>query len=82
VTVRALFGDQAPAIAVDLVLAFVSAAPAWSNLASMAYARRAQGRPKIAFLWPLLLGVTACVAALALVPLSGTGLVLFFALYA
>ena len=82
VMVRALFGDQAPAMAVDLVLAVVSAAPAWSNLASMAYARRAQGRPKIAFLVPLLVAMTACVAALALVPRSGAGLVLFLALYA
>ncbi|HWJ06930.1 MAG TPA: MFS transporter [Steroidobacteraceae bacterium] len=82
VMVRALFGDQAPALAVDLVLAFVSAAPAWSNLASMAYARRAQGRPKIAFLFPLLVAMTVCVAALALVPRSGFGLVLFFVFYA
>lgn len=80
--VRALFGDQAPRVAVDLVLAVVSSAPAWSNLASMAYARRAQGRPKIAFLAPLLLAMTACVAALALVPRNGCGLVLFFVFYA
>ncbi|HET9692740.1 MAG TPA: MFS transporter [Steroidobacteraceae bacterium] len=82
VMVRALFGDQAPRMAVDLVLAFVSAAPAWSNLVSMAYARRAQGQPKIAFLVPLLVAMTVCVAALALVPKSGLGLVLFFVFYA
>jgi hypothetical protein len=82
VMVRTLFGDQAPALAVDLVVALVSAAPAWSNLASMAYARRAQGRRKITFLFPLLLAMTACVGALALVPKSGTGLLLFLLLYA
>jgi hypothetical protein len=82
VMVRALFGDQAPAMAVDLVLAVVSSAPAWSNLASMAYARRAQGQPKIAFLFPLLIAMTLCVVALALVPKSGIGLVLFFVFYA
>jgi hypothetical protein len=82
VVVRALFGDQAPAMAVDLVLAFVSSAPAWSNLASMAYARRAQGQPKIAFLLPLLVAMAACVATLALVPRSGPGLIVFFVLYA
>jgi hypothetical protein len=82
VMVRALFGNEAPTVAVDIVLAFVSAAPAWSNLASMQYARRAQGRPKIAFLVPLLSATTACVAALALMPRSGLGLVLFFACYA
>jgi hypothetical protein len=60
----------------------VSAAPAWSNLASMAYARRAQGQPKIAFLFPLLVAMIACIAGLALVPASGLGLVLFFVLYA
>jgi hypothetical protein len=80
--VRALFGDQVSRLAVDVVLAFVSAAPAWSNLASMAYARRAQGRPKVAFLVPLLLAMTACVAALAVVPKSEAGLVLFFVFYA
>jgi len=81
VMVRALFGQQAPALAVDLVVAVVSAAPAWANLASMAYARRAQGQRKVAFLFPLLLAMTACVGALALVPLSGIGLVLFLLLY-
>ncbi|HEX5649896.1 MAG TPA: MFS transporter [Steroidobacteraceae bacterium] len=82
VMVRALFGDQAPRVAVDLVLAFVSSAPAWSNLASMAYARRAQGRPKVAFLVPLLAAMTVCVATLALVPRTGLGLLLFFGFYA
>jgi MFS family permease len=82
VMVRSLFGDQAPALAVDLVVAIVSAAPAWANLASMAYARRAQGQRKISFLFPLLLAMAACVGALALVPRSGAGLLLFLALYA
>ncbi|MDH4166220.1 MAG: hypothetical protein OEY13_10515 [Gammaproteobacteria bacterium] len=82
VMVRSLFGDQAPALAVDLVVAIVSAAPAWANLASVAYARRAQGQRKVSFLFPLLLAMTACVGALALVPQSGTGLLLFLILYA
>ncbi len=82
VMVRALFAGQAPTLAVDLVVALVSSAPAWSNLASMAYARRAQGQPKVAFLFPLLLAMTVCVAGLALVPESGSGLLLFLALYA
>ncbi len=69
-------------MAVDLVLAIVSSAPAWSNLASLAYARRAQGRPKIAFLVPLLVAMCVCVAALAFVPRTGTGLIVFFVLYA
>jgi MFS family permease len=82
VMVRSLFGDQAHALAVDLVVAVVSAAPAWANLASMAYARRAQGQRKVSFLYPLLLAMTACVGALALVPTSGAGLLMFLALYA
>ena len=82
VMVRALFGDQAAALAVDLVVAVVSAAPAWANLASMAYAKRAQGQRKISFLFPLLLALAACVGALALVPRSGAGLLVFLALYA
>jgi hypothetical protein len=81
VMVRSLFGGQAHTIAVDLVLALVSSAPAWSNLASLAYARRAQGQPKIAFLVPLLVAMCCCVAALALVPMSGAGLLLFCVLY-
>jgi hypothetical protein len=82
VMVRALFVAQAPALAVDLVVALVSAAPAWANLASMAYARSAQGRRKVEFLYPLLLAMMACVGALALVPVSGAGLVAFLVLYA
>jgi hypothetical protein len=68
VMVRALFVGAAPGMLVDLVLAMVSAAPAWSNLASLAFARRVQGQPKIGFLQPLLLAMTVCVAALALLP--------------
>jgi hypothetical protein len=81
VMVRSLFGAQAPKLVVDLVLAVVSSAPAWANLASLAYARRAQGRPKIAFLQPLLIAMCVAIAALALVPRSATGLLLFFLLY-
>jgi hypothetical protein len=66
---------------VDLVVGFVSSAPAWSNLASLAYARRAQGRRKVAFLQPLLVALAMCVAALALVPRGGTGLVAFLLVY-
>ena len=41
VMVRALFAQQVPALLVDLVLAMVTSAPAWSNIASLIYARRA-----------------------------------------
>lgn len=81
VMVRALFLGAAPGLLVDLVLAMVSAAPAWSNLASLVYARRVQGRPKVGFLQPLLLAMAVCVAALALLPASGAGLLLFLLLY-
>lgn len=81
VMVRSLFADAVPGIAVDLVVALVSAAPAWANLASLAYARRAQGRPKVQFLRPLLVAVVSCVAALALLPVGGPGLVAFLVLY-
>jgi MFS family permease len=81
VMVRSLFGSQVPKFAVDLVLAVVSSAPAWANLASLAYARRAQGRRKIAFLRPLLFAMCVSIAALAFVPMSAAGLVLFFVLY-
>lgn len=81
VMVRALFADQAPALVVDLTLAMVSSAPMWANLASLAYARRAQGRPKVAFLQPLLIALCVVVASLALVPRSPAGLLLFFVLY-
>ena len=80
VMVRALFVAQAPALAVDLVVAVVSAAPAWANLASMAYARRAQGQRKVEFLYPLLLAMTACSGAGAGAGI-GAGLVAFIVLY-
>jgi hypothetical protein len=73
VMVRSLFGDAVAGIAVDLVLAVVSAAPAWANLVSLAYARRAQGRPKIQFLRPLLVAMSVCVAGLALLPSAAPG---------
>ncbi len=62
VMVRALFAQQAQAVVVDLVLAMVSSAPMWANLASLAYARRAQGRPKVAFLQPLLMAMCVTIA--------------------
>ncbi|HVN41536.1 MAG TPA: MFS transporter [Steroidobacteraceae bacterium] len=82
VMVRSLFATQVSKPLVDLVLALVSSAPAWANLASLAYARRAQGRPKIAFLQPLLVAMSLCIGALALVPQSARGLLIFFLLYA
>ena len=81
VMVRSLFGTAVAGVAVDLVLAVVSAAPAWANLASLEYARRAQGRPKVRFLRPLLLAMSVCVGALALLPVGGAGLVAFLLLY-
>jgi MFS family permease len=81
VMVRSLFGSAVAGIAVDLVLAVVSAAPAWANLLSLAYARRAQGRPKVGFLRPLLAAMAVCVGALALLPVGGAGLAAFLVLY-
>ena len=81
VMVRSLFSDAVGGIVVDLVLAIVSSAPAWANLASLVYARRAQGRPKIQFLRPLLLAMAVCVGALALLPAGGLGLIAFLVLY-
>jgi len=81
VMVRSLFGQAVHGIAVDLVMALVSSAPAWANLVSLAFARRAQGRPKIAFLQPLLVMLAVLVAALALVPAGGRGLAVFLLLY-
>jgi len=81
VMVRSLFGEATHGMTVDFVLALVSAAPAWANLVSLAFARRAQGRPKVAFLQPLLTALALLVAALALVPAGGAGLAAFLALY-
>ena len=81
VMVRSLFGGSAHGLTVDLVLGLVSAAPAWSNLASLAYARRVQGRRKVPFLRPLVVALALCVAALALVPRGGLGLVMFLLVY-
>jgi MFS family permease len=81
VMVRSLFGSAVGGIAVDLVVAVVSAAPAWANVVSLAYARRAQGQPKIRFLRPLLAALAVCVAGLALLPVGGIGLAAFLILY-
>jgi hypothetical protein len=81
VMVRSLFRSSVHGLAVDLVVGLVSSAPAWANLVSLAYARRAQGRRKVAFLQPLLVAMAMCVAFLALVPEGGTGLVAFLLLY-
>jgi hypothetical protein len=81
VMVRSLFGSAVGGIAVDLVVAVVSAAPAWANVVSLAYARRAQGQPKIRFLRPLLAALAVCVAGLALLPVGGIGLAAFLLLY-
>jgi len=81
VMVRSLFASVVPPLLVDLVLAVVSSAPAWANLVSLIYARRAQGRPKIQFLRPLLLAMAVCVGGLALLPVGGVGLVAFLVLY-
>jgi Major Facilitator Superfamily len=81
VMVRSLFSGAVGGVAVDLVLAIVSAAPAWANLLSLAYARRAQGRPKVRFLRPLLVAMAVCVGSLALLPVGGVGLVAFLLLY-
>ena len=81
VMVRSLFGSAAPSLVVDLVLALVSSAPAWANLVSLVYARRAQGRPKVQFLRPLLAAMAVCVGALALLPVGGGGLIAFLLLY-
>jgi MFS family permease len=81
VMVRALFAEQVPSLLVDLVLAMVTSAPAWSNIASLLYARRAQGRTKIAFLQPLLFAMCACVGLLAVLPGGTAGLLLYFAFY-
>jgi hypothetical protein len=82
VMVRSLFGSAVPPLLVDLVLAVVSSAPAWANLVSLVYARRVQGRPKVGFVQPLLLAMAVCVAALALLPGGGRGLIAFLVIYA
>jgi len=81
VMVRSLFGSAVGGLAVDLVVAVVSAAPAWANVVSLAYARRAQGRPKVGFLRPLLVAIAVCVAGLALLPVGWAGLLGFLLLY-
>jgi hypothetical protein len=82
VMVRSLFGATVRGLAVDLVLGLVSSGQAWANLVSLPFARRAQGRSKIAFLSPLLATLSLCVALLALVPRGVAGLVCFLAVYA
>lgn len=72
--VLARYGGEAPGWLVDIAVALVAGAPAWSNLASFLFATHQLGRDKVALTvrWQAL--ALGCVLALALVPEGGFGL--------
>lgn len=61
------------------LLALISAASMFGNLSSFFWARVADGRRKLPVLLGLLSGCAACIAAIALVPISPTGSLLIAA---
>lgn len=74
--VKARYGDSAPGWVVDLAVALVAGAPAWSNLASFLFAAHQMGRDKIGLTvrWQAL--ALLAVALLALTPPAWPGLLM------
>jgi MFS family permease len=63
----------------NIAVAILATAPAFANVTSFVWAAMNHGRAKVRFLVVLQLMTAALVAAIAFVPLSGTGLILLIA---
>ncbi|MSR28986.1 MAG: MFS transporter [Phycisphaerales bacterium] len=74
--------DGISPVDLDLAVAAISAAPNTANLTSFIWAALAHGRTKIRFISALQLVTCTCVAAIAAVPISTSGLWLLVALVA
>ncbi|MEJ8567103.1 MFS transporter [Elongatibacter sediminis] len=74
------FAGVAPPVAVNIAVAVVAGAPAFSNLSSFLFAAWAAGRDKLTFLSRLMAAMGLFLALLALPPASAGGLVAFCAL--
>jgi hypothetical protein len=80
IIVKSYFGDSADSAWVNLAVAIVAGAPAFTNLFSFAFASYAQGRDKLIVLSSLMVVMGACLVLLALPTASAGGLVAFTAL--
>jgi hypothetical protein len=78
------FDGTSPEGFLNLCVALLGAMDALANILSFVWLHAGQGRPKVPFVQALQAGVIACVAGIALLPQTSTGLVLlvFLALLA
>lgn len=77
IIVKNYFGNSADPAWVNLAVAIVAGAPAFTNLFSFAFAAYAQGRDKLVVLSSLMAIMGACLLLLAWPPASAAGLVTF-----
>jgi len=77
VIVKNQFGAVASPAVVNVAVAVVAAAPAFSNLASLLVARMASGRDKLVMLGRLMVVIGICLVAMALTGRTAVGLAVF-----
>jgi len=77
VIVKNLFADAASPGIVNLAVAVVAGAPAFTNLSSFLFASLASGRDKLALLSRLMQVIAACLLLMAIPGSSAPGLILF-----
>lgn len=77
VVVKSQFADAAAPAVVNFAAAVVAGAPAFTNLASFAFAAMAHGRDKLEMLHRLIQAMGLCLLLMAAVPGGGWGLFLF-----
>lgn len=79
VSVKHLYAGTASPGLINLAVAIVAGAPAFTNLASYLFVDRAQGRDKLRIIKRLMLLMAGGLVLMALAPVSGAGLALFCA---
>ncbi len=79
VIAKVVFAGAVPARGLNLAIAVLAGAPAFTNIASVLFTAVNHGRPKVRFLVRLQAGLSASVLLVALAPRSPAGLVLFTA---
>jgi hypothetical protein len=77
VIVKNQFGAVVSPMLVNLAVAFVTGAASFTNLLSFFFAARAMGRGKIQLLARLMIVISICLLAMALVSVSAPGLLIF-----
>lgn len=75
VIVKTGFNDVAAPVLVNLAVAMVAGAPAFANVASLAFANLAHGRNKTRWVSSLMAACAACAILIAVSPISAAGLI-------